>query len=288
VIGRHRPSISRGLALRDDAGGLLTPRSSALTPAFPSRRAQWRRGVQAPWSQWRGPCRTCTDFPALHRHRECSRRPQSRAAERRGRRPPPRASRRALVQAHRDRGSGTPCGGDRPPRARCSPMAGPESRHVAGRPRCGAATLASARRPSEPGSPMNPRRSVAIAAVIFRHQCLKWSAIICDPRRSPKRREAPHVQGLRESGARGLEHPDLLGAIQQARRAVPRQNRPISGALCRRGRRAVRANRRRCSAILADSGTHCGECLNGTFKRGPSCASRRTRWSGGHEAGAAP
>jgi len=121
---------------------------------------------------------------------------------------------------------------------------------------------------------MNPRRSVAIAAVIFRHQCLKWSAIICDPRRSPKRREAPHVQGLRESGARGLEHPDLLGAIQQARRAVPRQNRPISGALCRRGRRAVRANRRRCSAILADSGTHCGECLNGTFKRGPSCASR--------------
>src|SRR5665213_2332161 len=32
MIGRHRPSISRGSALHDDAGDLLTPRSSALTP----------------------------------------------------------------------------------------------------------------------------------------------------------------------------------------------------------------------------------------------------------------
>ena len=31
MIGRHGPSIARGSALRDDAGGLLTPRSSALT-----------------------------------------------------------------------------------------------------------------------------------------------------------------------------------------------------------------------------------------------------------------
>jgi hypothetical protein len=31
TIGRHRPSISRGSALHNDAGGLLTPRSSALT-----------------------------------------------------------------------------------------------------------------------------------------------------------------------------------------------------------------------------------------------------------------
>ena len=48
MIGRHRPSISRGSALHDDAGGLLTPRSSALTLAFPGRLAQWRRRVQLP------------------------------------------------------------------------------------------------------------------------------------------------------------------------------------------------------------------------------------------------
>ena len=40
MIGRHRPSISRGSALHVDAGGLLTPRSSALTrlprPSRPS------------------------------------------------------------------------------------------------------------------------------------------------------------------------------------------------------------------------------------------------------------
>jgi hypothetical protein len=41
--------------------------------AFPGREAQWQCGVRAPWSQWRGPCRTCTDFPALHRRRQCSR-----------------------------------------------------------------------------------------------------------------------------------------------------------------------------------------------------------------------
>ena len=40
--------------------------------------------VRAPWSQWRGPCRTCTDFPVLHHRRECSRRSRSRAAGRRG------------------------------------------------------------------------------------------------------------------------------------------------------------------------------------------------------------
>ena len=90
VVGRHRPSISRGSALHDDAGGFLTPRSSALIPAFPGRRAQWRCEVQAPWPQWRGPCRTCTDFPVLHRRRECSRRTRSGAAERRGRRLMPR------------------------------------------------------------------------------------------------------------------------------------------------------------------------------------------------------
>src|SRR5947209_17456388 len=32
MIGRHRPPLSRGSALHDDAGGLLTPKSSALTP----------------------------------------------------------------------------------------------------------------------------------------------------------------------------------------------------------------------------------------------------------------
>ena len=86
LIGRHRPSIPRGSALQVNAGGLLTPRSSALPPPSQARWAQWRRGVRAPWSQWRGPCRTCTDFPVLHRRRECSRRSRSRAAGRRGRR----------------------------------------------------------------------------------------------------------------------------------------------------------------------------------------------------------
>lgn len=86
MIGRHRPSISRGSALHVDAGGLLTPRSSALTrlprPGGPSGDV----GPRAPWSQWRGPCRTCTDLPVLHRRRECSRRSRSRAAGHRGRR----------------------------------------------------------------------------------------------------------------------------------------------------------------------------------------------------------
>ena len=74
-----QPSISRGSARHDDAGGLLTPRSSAPPPPSQARAAQWRSWGRAPWSQWRGPCRTCTDFPVLHRRRECSRRSRSTA-----------------------------------------------------------------------------------------------------------------------------------------------------------------------------------------------------------------
>ena len=93
-IRRHRTSISRGSALSDDAGGLLTSSSSARAPPSRTDRAQWRRGIRAPWSQWRGPCRACTDFPVLHRRPECTRRLRSDATGRCGRR---RSARREAV-----------------------------------------------------------------------------------------------------------------------------------------------------------------------------------------------
>ena len=55
-------------------------RAERSHPALPGRWARWRRGVRTPWSQWRGPRRTCTEFPVLYRRRECSRSARSRVS----------------------------------------------------------------------------------------------------------------------------------------------------------------------------------------------------------------
>jgi hypothetical protein len=48
MIGQHRPSLSRGSALHDDADGLLTPRSSALTPPSQAGRPSGVVGSELP------------------------------------------------------------------------------------------------------------------------------------------------------------------------------------------------------------------------------------------------
>jgi SnoaL-like polyketide cyclase len=48
MISRHRPSLSRGSALHDDAGGLLTPRSNALTPPSQAGRPSGYVGLALP------------------------------------------------------------------------------------------------------------------------------------------------------------------------------------------------------------------------------------------------
>jgi hypothetical protein len=60
----------------------------------------------------------------------------------------------------------------------------------------------------------------------FRHQCLKWSAIIGDPRNDGRPRTCRVFARME---LEGLEHPDLLGAIHQLRA----RNRAEKWKICR-------------------------------------------------------